>query len=447
MFSFAKIIHLDNDKKDYEYKPDKKPEYKTFSLALFNDPDKTKPIQSFNLNPFHNKVEETKKIDDYNINEFQEPKVAEAKYEKFTSSKEVKPYNVEKGRYSNINTEDLLYKANIKDQLENKIDSPDLENLKQEILARINLDDPNQEEHIQDLLNANIPKIIKKSRTGKAIMKQKVLNEIKDLQEQQLNSGLEIKPIEPRQRRKIKNKIYKQDLDIERDFNEAQKKQLEKDVKSYLKPIEEAKKLSEIRQKKRRQKEKQAEELIRKAVKTRQQKKKVEKATKTLQARFRGQQVRLGKTEEGQQYLQAKAERQQAKNKKATEIQKIIRGRQARNKANKLREDIFNKEIENQETRNIRNKKLGIIEPEIMEAEPIQGQALSLEEMSNPLDKIQVKASIMLEKFLRNEYTENTFNQKIKLNTLREICKLSNIDYAGKTKIQMIKLIKERLGA
>lgn len=77
-------------------------------------------------------------------------------------------------------------------------------------MMRINLDDPNQEEHIQNLLNAKMPKIIKKTRTGKAIMKQKVVNEIKDLQENQLSSGLEIKPIEPRHRRKIKQKMYKQ---------------------------------------------------------------------------------------------------------------------------------------------------------------------------------------------------------------------------------------------
>lgn len=451
MFKFAKIIHLDNDKKDYEYKPDKKQEFKTFSLTLWNDPQKTKPISSFNLNRFNQEKEKSKSIEDFNINKFNEPKTAEPKYEKFTSSKDVKPYDLQKGRYNNINTEDLLYKANITDQLANKIDSPDLDRLKQEILARINLDDPNQDEHIQNLLNANMPKIMKKTRTGKSIMKQKVVNEIKDLQEQQLNSGLEIKPIEPRQRRKIKQKIYKQDLDVYNDLNDKQKYQLRKDLDKFLKPIEEAKQNSKLRQKIKQDIKEKAEQTIRKAIKTRQQKKKAEKATKILQARFRGRQVRLGKNQEGQNYLQAKNERNtqrnQEKNENATKIQKIIRVRQAKNKAKKLREEIFNKEMENQEIKKVRNKKLGIVEPEIIEAEPIQAEPLPLGEMSENLNKLQNNAFLYLEKFLNGDYTESTFNQKIKVNTLREICKLSNINYNGKTKPQMIKLIKEQLSS
>lgn len=457
MFKFAKIIHLDNDKTDYIFKPDKKQEFKTFSLTLWNDPQKTKPISSFNLNRFNEEKEKSKSIEDFNINKFNTPKTAEPKYEKFTSSKDVKPYNAEKGRYSNINTEDLLFNANVKDQIANQLD-PKIEKLKQEIIARINLDDPNQEEHINLLLENNRNKVIKKTRTAKSIIQQKMANAIKEEQEEQLNQAkeeqqkskikkpiLEIKPLKNATRRKITNDIKKQNIDIYNDLNDKQKYQLDKDLDTFFKPINEAKIKSEKRQvfreKIRRQAKERAEEKLRSVVRTRQQKKNLEKAFAKFQARFKGQQLRLGKNEEGRQYLQDKQERKQ----NATKIQAVYRGKLARDKAQKIREDIFNKEIENQATQKVRNKKLGIVQPEIVEAEPIQAEPLALGEMSENLNKLQNNASVFLVKFLRGEYTENTFNQKIKLNTLREICKLSNIDYNGKTKPQMIKLIKERL--
>lgn len=405
-FAFARMIKEDNEKEKRKYKPDKKEKIKSFGLEHWKETDNNSSNNNFSkksktLQTFGGNKKNDSNIIGYSYTEFKPSSISEFEYKQFNPNK-IEEYDVEKGRYSNIRSDDLLHRAYQEhDAFEFKDEN--------DIIARINLDDPYEEQAIQDLIQANVSNFppIRSFKRKKA---QELGLNIKNLtpaEENLIKDEFVNLPNEERQY--IYDQVEKYFKKIEKAREDVKKRKEEESAKQIQKIARGIKARNELN---RLKKEKSATQIqkIARGMKVRNDLKKEESA-KQIQKIVRGRKVRndLNKLRKNEELLSRRPDiPNEEKIKNLTKAQAVARGKIAMNKTQQMREA---KETEDQLIRNVRNRKLGI---NPIEAEEQNAQAVE----ATPVEDIQVNP-LVREKIIGLMKKEISVDKLVKQSSLK----------------------------
>lgn len=445
MFGFGQIIHNDNSSNSSRYKQDKKQTFKTYKINHWTDTDKPKESKRMKTTNYKDD-DTTPSVKYYNYVVFEPPEIAEPKYQIFKGAEYEKQYDVEKGRYNNITPSDLLYKAYQENDTYGSL-GRDPNELKTDLMARIALDDPNEDQYVQKTLG----ELITETPAARSLLKTKAKE-----------NKLDIRPL-TRQQKQQQTLQYIQNLTPDEKENSQL---LDKQIQQVLEPYIEA-----TQKRDRRSSAIQIQSAFRghKARKIKVSKKlkkgienKIKKNASTkIQKMFRGHSLRkkmpeimpelerqkqqianeTKQMEEEEQTTRRSKEQAQKLKKEPFEkasvpIQKIARGFMARRKAQRMREEEFERDLEREQSRRIRNKKLGVVDAEIVNDE---SKELPTEQIIENLGDKNFKN---FRAFVLGG-AESTFKNAVSLRDLQTIVQLinkegGNLEYQNRTKKQMI---------